>query len=151
MNADMAELVDALDLGSSDESRGGSSPSARTIRDGAIRDDADARGARRESGEKGGRGVHGNEFECLKERSDMQISETLSQDLHKQFTVTVAASELEGRVNARLEEMKPRVNLKGFRPGKAPVSHLKKQFGKSIMGEVVEAAVNEGSQKAISD
>ncbi len=81
----------------------------------------------------------------------MQISETLSQDLHKQFTVTVAASELEGRVNARLEEMKPRVNLKGFRPGKAPVSFLKKQFGKSIMGEVVEAAVNEGSQKAISD
>ena len=81
----------------------------------------------------------------------MQISETLSQDLHKQFTVTVPASELEGRVNARLEEMKPRVNLKGFRPGKAPVSFLKKQFGKSIMGEVVEQAVNEGSQKAIAD
>jgi len=81
----------------------------------------------------------------------MQISETLSQDLHKQFTVTVPASELDSRVNARLEEMKPRVNLKGFRPGKAPVSFLKKQFGKSIMGEVVEAAVNEGSQKAIAD
>ena len=47
--------------------------------------------------------------------------------------------------------MKPRVNLKGFRPGKAPVSFLKKQFGKSVMGEVVEQAVNEGSQKAISD
>jgi trigger factor len=81
----------------------------------------------------------------------MQIDETLSQELHKQFTVTFPVSELEGRVNARLEEMKPRVNLKGFRPGKAPVSFLKKQFGKSIMGEVVEAAVTEGSQKAISD
>jgi trigger factor len=81
----------------------------------------------------------------------MQISETLSQELHKQFTVTFPVSELEGRVNARLEEMKPRINLKGFRPGKAPVSFLKKQFGKSVMGEVVEAAVNEGSQKAISD
>jgi trigger factor len=43
------------------------------------------------------------------------------------------------------------VNLKGFRPGKAPVSFLKKQFGKSVMGEVVEQAVNEGSQKAIAD
>lgn len=85
------------------------------------------------------------------ETFQMQISETLSQDLHKQFTVTVSASELEGRVNARLEEMKPRINLKGFRPGKAPVSHLKKQFGKSIMGEIVEQAVNEGSQKAIAD
>ena len=47
----------------------------------------------------------------------MQIDETVSQDLHKQFTVTVPASELDSRVNARLEEMKPRVNLKGFRPG----------------------------------
>jgi trigger factor len=81
----------------------------------------------------------------------MQIDETVSQDLHKQFTVTVPASELDSRVNARLEEMKPKVNLKGFRPGKAPVSFLKKQFGKSIMGEVVEAAVTEGSQKAIAD
>lgn len=81
----------------------------------------------------------------------MQINETVSQDLHKQFTVTVLASELDSRVNARLEEMKPKMNLKGFRPGKAPVSFLKKQFGKSIMGEVVEAAVNEGSQKAIAD
>jgi len=81
----------------------------------------------------------------------MQISETLSQDLHKQFTVTIAAADLESRVTARLEEMKPKVNLKGFRPGKAPVSFLKKQFGESIMGEVVEAAVNEGSQKVIAD
>ena len=81
----------------------------------------------------------------------MQISETLSQDLHKQFTVTIPASELDSRVMAKLEEMKPKVNLKGFRPGKAPVSFLKKQFGKSIMGEVVEAAVNEGSAKAIAD
>ena len=81
----------------------------------------------------------------------MQIDETLSQELHKQFTVTYPVSELETRVNARLEEMKPRINLKGFRPGKAPVSFLKKQFGKSVMGEVVEAAVTEGSQKAIAD
>jgi trigger factor len=43
------------------------------------------------------------------------------------------------------------MHLKGFRPGKAPVSFLKKQFGKSVMGEVVEQAVNEGSAKAISD
>ncbi len=71
--------------------------------------------------------------------------------MRRQFTVTVPASELDAKVTKRLEEMKPRVNLKGFRPGKAPVSFLKKQFGKSVMGEVVEQAVNEGSQKAISD
>ncbi len=81
----------------------------------------------------------------------MQITQTVSEDLHRQFTVTFAASELDSRMTARLEEMKPRVNLKGFRPGKAPLSHLKKQFGKSVMGEIVEQAVSEGSQKAISD
>jgi trigger factor len=81
----------------------------------------------------------------------MQITQTVSEDLRRQFTVTVPVAELDAKVIKRLEEMKPRVNLKGFRPGKAPVSFLKKQFGKSVMGEVVEQAVNEGSQKAISD
>ncbi|HEX3755811.1 MAG TPA: trigger factor [Rhizomicrobium sp.] len=81
----------------------------------------------------------------------MQITQTVSEDLHRQFTVTVPASELDSRMIARLEEMKPKVNLKGFRPGKAPISFLKKQFGKSLMGEIVEQAVNEGSQKAIAD
>src|ERR1700748_3741857 len=81
----------------------------------------------------------------------MQITQTVSEDLHRQFTVTVPASELDSRVTKRLEEMKPRVNLKGFRPGKAPVSFLKKQFGKSVMGEIVQQAVDEGSQKAIND
>ena len=81
----------------------------------------------------------------------MQITQTLSEDLRRQFTVTVPAKELDNRVTKRLEEMKGKVNLKGFRPGKAPVSYLKKQFGKSLMGEVVEQAVSEGSQKAITD
>ena len=81
----------------------------------------------------------------------MQITQTVSEDLRRQFTVTVPASELDASVTKKLEEMKGRVNLKGFRPGKAPVSFLKKQYGKSVMGEVVQAAVDEGSQKAISD
>ena len=81
----------------------------------------------------------------------MQITQTASEDLRRVYAVTVAASELDSRVTKRLEEMKGRVNLKGFRPGKAPVSFLKKQFGKSLMGEVVQQAVDEGSQKAISD
>ena len=81
----------------------------------------------------------------------MQITQTVSEDLRRQFTVTVPAAELDSRVTKRLEEMKGQVNLKGFRPGKAPVSYLKKQFGKSVMGEIVEQAVSEGSQKAIAD
>ncbi len=81
----------------------------------------------------------------------MLITQTASEDLRRQYTVTVPASELDAKVTKRLEEMKGRVNLKGFRPGKAPVSFLKKQFGKSVMGEVVQQAVDEGSQKAIND
>src|SRR5215475_11579726 len=81
----------------------------------------------------------------------MQITQTASEDLRRQYTVTVPASELDSRVTRRLEEMKGKVNLKGFRPGKAPVSFLKKQFGKSVMGEVVQQAVDEGSQKAVTD
>src|SRR5579864_1675262 len=81
----------------------------------------------------------------------MQITQTISEDLHRQFTVTVPASELDSRVTSRLEEMKSKISLKGFRPGKAPISFLKKQYGKSLMGEIVEQAVNEGSQKAIND
>ena len=81
----------------------------------------------------------------------MQITQTASEDLRRQFMVTVLASELDAKVTKRLEEMKPKVNLKGFRPGKAPVSFLKKQFGKSVMGEIVQQAVNEGSEKAVTD
>ncbi len=81
----------------------------------------------------------------------MQITQTVSEDLRRQFTVTVPAAELDNRVTQRLQEMKGKINLKGFRPGKAPLAHLKKQFGKQLLGEVVEQAVSEGSQKAVTD
>jgi trigger factor len=81
----------------------------------------------------------------------MQITETVSEGLRREFKVVVPQSDLDSRLNGRIEEMKPRMNLKGFRPGKAPSSFLKKQFGKSMMSEIVEAAVNESSQKAITD
>ena len=79
----------------------------------------------------------------------MQITETVSEGLRREFKVVVPMGDLDAKVVLRLEEMKPKMHLKGFRPGKAPVSFLKKQFGKSVMGEVVEEAVNEGSKKAI--
>jgi trigger factor len=81
----------------------------------------------------------------------MQITETRSEGLRREYKIVVPMSDLDQKVVAKLEEMKPRMHLKGFRPGKAPVSFLKKQFGKSMMGEIVEQAVNEGSQKAVTD
>jgi trigger factor len=81
----------------------------------------------------------------------MQITETVSEGLRREYKVVVAASDLDSRLLGKIEEIKPKVNLKGFRPGKAPVSYLKKTFGKSMMGEIVEAMVSEGLQKAVVD
>ena len=81
----------------------------------------------------------------------MQITSTVSEGLHREFTVVIPQNDLNDRLTGKLEEMKPKLHLKGFRPGKAPVSFLKKTYGKSMMNEIVEAAVNESSQKAISD
>jgi trigger factor len=81
----------------------------------------------------------------------MQITETANQELRREYKVVIPQGDLETKLTARIEEMKPRMHLKGFRPGKAPTSHLKKTFGKQIMGEIVEQAVNEGSQKAVAD
>jgi trigger factor len=81
----------------------------------------------------------------------MQITETVSEGLRREYKVVVAASDLDSRLTGKIEEIKPKLSLKGFRPGKAPISYLKKTFGKSMMGEIVEAAINEGSQKAVND
>jgi len=81
----------------------------------------------------------------------MQITETVSEGLRREYKVVVPATDLDSRLIGRIEEVKPKLNLKGFRPGKAPTSYLKKTFGKSMMGEIVEAIVNEGSQKAVTD
>ncbi|GAA0532303.1 trigger factor [Rhizomicrobium palustre] len=81
----------------------------------------------------------------------MQITETVSEGLRREYQVVVAAADLDSRLSSKIDEVKPKMNLKGFRPGKVPTSYLKKTFGKSMMGEIVEALVNEGSQKAVSD
>ncbi len=81
----------------------------------------------------------------------MQITSTVSEGLRREFKVVILQNDLNDRLTGKLEEMKPRLHLKGFRPGKAPVSFLKKTYGKSMMNEIVEAAVNESSQKAITD
>src|SRR5712691_6925279 len=81
----------------------------------------------------------------------MQITETISEPLHREFTVVVGATDLDAKLTGKLAEMQPKVHLKGFRPGKAPVSFLKKTYGKSMMGEIVQDAVNESSEKAVKD
>lgn len=80
----------------------------------------------------------------------MECVET-SEGLSRMYKVSVPKADLQQRYDDRIEEIRPQMNLKGFRPGKVPASHVKKMFGKDIMGEVVQALVQETSQKAIED
>jgi trigger factor len=81
----------------------------------------------------------------------MQITETNAEGLKRQLKVVVGAAELNQRFSARLDEIKDRVQLKGFRKGKVPVAHLKKVFGRSLMAEVLEQMVEETSRQALND
>jgi trigger factor len=81
----------------------------------------------------------------------MEVTETLSDGLKREFQVQVPAAALEERVAKRLDEMKDRVQLRGFRPGKVPISHLKKIYGKAVMAEAVEATIRELNAKIVSD
>jgi trigger factor len=81
----------------------------------------------------------------------MQVTETLSEGLKREYSVSIPVAELATKVNARLEELKDKVRLNGFRPGKVPVAHLKKVYGRSAMAEVIEASVRDVNQKIVTD
>jgi trigger factor len=81
----------------------------------------------------------------------MQVTETTDQGLKREFRVVVPASDLAARVDARLDELKDRIRINGFRPGKVPVAHLKRIYGKAAMAEVIEAAVREANAKIVTD
>ncbi|HZT27535.1 MAG TPA: trigger factor [Pseudolabrys sp.] len=81
----------------------------------------------------------------------MQVTETLSDGLKREFKVTVPAADLDAKVNQRLEELKARVRLDGFRPGKVPVAHLKRVYGRSAMAEVIEATVRDTSNRIVTE
>lgn len=81
----------------------------------------------------------------------MQVTEITDSGLKREFKVLVPATEIEARVHGRLSELTHSVRLPGFRPGKVPIALMKKRFGPSVMGEVLERTVNESSMKTLSD
>jgi trigger factor len=81
----------------------------------------------------------------------MQVTETANDGLKREFRVVVPASDLAAKVNEKLDDLKGRVQLRGFRPGKVPVAHLKRIYGKAAMAEVIEAAVREANSKIVTD
>jgi trigger factor len=81
----------------------------------------------------------------------MQVTETLTEGLKREFQVVVPAADLEARLNERLVQIKDRVRLNGFRPGKVPVGHLKRVYGRSVMAEAIEAIVQEANSKIVTE
>ncbi|MFO1068182.1 MAG: trigger factor [Geminicoccaceae bacterium] len=81
----------------------------------------------------------------------MQVTQVAADGLKREFKVVVPAGEIESRVKSRLERLVKTVRVPGFRPGKAPLSLLKKQYGRAVMGEVLEEAVDQGSRQALED
>ncbi len=81
----------------------------------------------------------------------MNVTETKSEGLSREFRVSIPKGELAAKLNDKITEMQPKMSLKGFRPGKVPAAHIKKMYGKSIMGDIVNDLVNESSTKALEE
>ena len=81
----------------------------------------------------------------------MQVTETVSEGLKRELKVVVPAAELENRLGAKLDELKTRVRINGFRPGKVPVQHLRRLYGRAVMAEIVQDLVGQTSQQAVAD
>ena len=81
----------------------------------------------------------------------MQVTETLNSGLKREFKVVVNAAELSKEMDAKLKDMAGKAQIKGFRPGKVPVAHLKNMYGKSLMAEVIQTTVDAQAKQVFAD
>ncbi|MBI3441672.1 MAG: trigger factor [Proteobacteria bacterium] len=81
----------------------------------------------------------------------MQITQTKKEKLKCEFTVKLSADEIDQKVSEKLQEIGKTISLPGFRPGKVPLTLLKSKYGKAVMGEVLDGAVNDSTLKAINE
>ena len=81
----------------------------------------------------------------------MQVTETLNEGLKRELKVVIPAADLASRMEQRLEELKATAQIKGFRPGKVPLAHLKKMYGKQAMAEVVQKSIESSTTEALNE
>src|ERR1700759_3392623 len=81
----------------------------------------------------------------------MQVIDKINDGLKREFNVVVAAAAINDRVEARLVEVGQQVRLPGFRPGKVPMDLLRKRFGQSVRGEVLERTIDESTQAVLTE
>ena len=81
----------------------------------------------------------------------MNVTETLNEGLKRGFEITITSAELDDKVDAKLTEAQPEIEMKGFRKGKVPMPLLKKQFGQRVMGEVIQESVDGALQEHLGN
>jgi trigger factor len=81
----------------------------------------------------------------------MQVTETLSQGLKREYNILLSASDLASRLDGQLADMKQKVRINGFRPGKVPMAHLKRVYGRSVMADVVQEAISAANKQIIDE
>jgi trigger factor len=89
--------------------------------------------------------------ESEKKISAMQVTETLSEGLKHEFKISVPASDLDAKADAKLIDLKDKVRLNGFRPGKVPVAHLKKVYGRSVMAETIDQTIRDTNTQIFTE
>lgn len=81
----------------------------------------------------------------------MQVIETLSEGLKRELQITIPAKDLESKLMERMVSLKDQVRINGFRPGKVPLSHIKKTYGRSIMAEIVQETITKTSEETLEE
>ena len=81
----------------------------------------------------------------------MQVTETLNEGLKRAYSIKLSADELDTKVNEKLHEAQPDVEMKGFRKGKVPIALLKRQFGQRILGEAMQETIDGAMSKHFED
>lgn len=81
----------------------------------------------------------------------MQVTNTLSEGLKREFAIVLGAQELDERLTKELDGLKDKVRIKGFRPGKVPAQHLRRVYGRQVMADVVQNLVNETNKKIVDE
>lgn len=81
----------------------------------------------------------------------MQVTETLSEGLKRELKIDIPAGDLATKLEDYMADLKSKANIKGFRPGKVPVAHLKKMYGRQAMAEILSNTIQETTQKAVEE
>src|SRR5579872_4831817 len=81
----------------------------------------------------------------------MQVTETLSQGLKREYNIVLSATDLAARLDGQLADLKNKVRINGFRPGKVPVSHLKKVYGRSVMAETIDQTIRDANTQIFTE